>query len=100
MVSIGTALANTFSQAPPAAVILSWYLVPVLGVVSWLALFVRLQLRVSRVHLAIGLLGALIPALFLSINVSTGRPTLGPPVALVGALLIIAGSITKSRSHQ
>ncbi len=90
MVSTGTALARTFSQAPPVWVIFSWYLVPLLAVVSWLLLFVKLDLRVLRLHLAIGLLAMVIPALFVGVGITIDRTSAGPIAGLLSATLVAA----------
>lgn len=93
MADLITDVGDRLSVAPPSWIGAAWYLLPFAGVVSWILLFARSPVRPRIGHLVIGAAVAIACAGYMVIAADRADVTRGPVVALVGALLVLAGAV-------
>ena len=81
---------------PPAWVGYAWYLLPVLGFVAWLGLYVPRQ-PARRLCLVVGALAVVFAVVFAIVALSAGASLgWGVAVALLGGVLLLVAALPRS----
>lgn len=93
MADLITDVGDSLEVAPPGWMGAVWYLLPLVGVGSWLVLFLTKPVRATVIHAALGAAVVAAVSIYMVVAADRGELTPGPVVATVGGLLVLGGGL-------
>lgn len=101
MADLITDFGSVVETVPPPWVGALWYVLPLLGVVSWLLLFGQAPIDVRGVHLALGTLVIVSTLVFIAVSLSASDLRFGPILAIIGGTMIAVAGLGRLKDpHQ
>lgn len=90
-------LGDDYPVVPPSWIGITWYVLPLLAVLAWIAMFAHSPVRVRRVHVCLGAAMTGITIAYGVAAVHYGRLAVGEIVACGGAISVWAGAMLRPR---
>lgn len=83
---------GVIDDVPPGFLGILWYLLPLIGALTWIVLFLKLPLTVRAAHVWLGMTTVITVGVFLGVAARRSDIATGPVVAFLGGVLIVVGA--------